>query len=247
METTSQAKTAIIIVIYNVDLFIVKQIECIKRFCKDEHQIIIIDNSTIPEVSEAIKYRIREIDCIYKKTQANSGDPSLSHSFAANFAYWKYKDSYSLVFFLDHDAFPIKDFSVKEILGDKVIAGMAQTKPSGKTYIWAGCLMLNNGVVEKELVDLSPNSEYGLDTGGNTYKIIDKYGLENCVFFNEHYHENVHFKIPHYNFYSIIHDGVFMHFIAGSNWQKTNENEHAERISTLMVCLGEEITKGNPI
>ena len=237
--------TAIIIVVYNTAEFIVRQLECVDRFCKDKYQIIIIDNSTIPEVSEVIQYRIRETGCVYEKTQANSGDPSLSHAFAANFSYWKFKDTYDYIFYLDHDAFPIMEFSVKEILGEKIIAGMAQTKSSGKTYIWAGCLMVNNANIDKDIVDLAPNVEFGLDTGGNTYKIIEHYGLEKCVFFNEHYYENIHFKVPRYNFYSIINDGMFLHFIAGSNWNKINSEEYQERMSTLMVCLGEEITKRN--
>lgn len=234
--------TAVIIVIFNVADLVVKQIECIRRFCKDDPDIIIIDNSTNKEVSEAIVYRIRDLNCIYEKTQAASGDPSLSHAFAANFAYGRYRDSYDYMFYLDHDAMPIKEFSMKEILGDKVMAGMAQTKPSGKTYIWPGCTFINNTIIDKNLIDFSPNIPFGLDTGGNLYKVFDHYGKDRFVFFNEHHHENIHFKKQHYNFYSIIHDGVFMHWINGSGWSTMlTKEENAERLSTLMVCLNEKI------
>lgn len=236
--------TALIIVIYNTADFITKQIETIRRFCKDDLDIIIIDNSTDKDVSEALRYRIRDFGCIYEKTQAASGDPSLSHAFAANFAYGRYRDSYEYMFYLDHDAFVIKDFSVKEILGDKVMAGMAQTKPSGKTYLWPGCLLLNNTIIDKNLVDFSPNIPFGLDTGGNLYKLFDQYGKDRIVFFNEYHHENIHFKRPYYNVYSIIGEDQFLHFIAGSNWQKLNDADHTERISTLMAILEEKLSNG---
>lgn len=237
--------TAIVIVCYNNADTIVRMHECIKQFCKDEYDIIIVDNSTKQEVTDAIVYRIRDLGCIYEKTNANSGDGSASHAFAANMAYWKYKDSYEYFMFLDFDNFPIAPFSVKELLGEKVIAGMGQTKPSGKTYMWAGCVCFNNNKVDKNLIDFSTNGEFGLDTGGNLYKVIESVGLEQCKFFNEHYSENIHFKKPRYNFYSIIHDGIFMHWVGSSNWIGLTEEEHQERMSTLMVCLGEEITKRN--
>lgn len=240
-------KTAIVIVVYNTAEYVVKQHETIKRFCKDDPDIIIIDNSDKPEVSEAILYRIRDLGCIYEKTNPASGNPSWGHSFAANFAYGKYRYLYSHMFFLDHDCFPIKEFSMIEILGDKVMAGMAQTRASeatsvsGKTYIWPGCLMINNEKVDPSLVDFSPNHEFNLDTGGNLYKVIEKYGLDQFVFFNEHYFENIHFKKVHYNMYAIIKDGLFMHFIGAGNWMKLPEEENIERLSGLMAILEERL------
>lgn len=234
-------KTALIIVVYNTAEFIVKQVETIRRFCKDAPDIIIIDNSNIPEVSEAILYRIRDLKCIYDKTNSSSGNPSLSHAFAANFAYFKYHKSYDVLFFIDHDLFPVKEFSILEILGNKLIAGMAQTKPSGKTYMWPGCFMISSNV-ESELVNFNPNSEYGLDTGGNLYILIEKYGKEYCVFFNEHYNENIHFKKIHYNVFSVIADGLFYHWVNGSGWSTSlTKEENLERLSGLMAILEERI------
>jgi len=233
-------KTAIIIVVYNTADFLVKQIECIRKFCADKPDIIIVDNSDFPDVTAALLYRLENKDCIYLKTNSASGNPSLSHAFAANLAYHKYYSDYDHLLFLDHDAFLIKELSIKEVLGTKVAVGMGQGRPSGKKYFWPGCLFLNSTLLGDN-VDFSPNGQYGLDTGGNLYKLIEQYAPENIGFLNEHYGENMHYTKLHHNVYSIIGDGMVMHFIAGSNWQKASEEDHNARISGLMVILNEKI------
>lgn len=234
-------KVAIVIIAYNNSDFIIKQAQCIRRFCKDDFDIIVIDNSSRNELAEAIRYHALNLKCIYIKTQASSRNGTESHAFACNFAYFKYKDQYRYFFFTDHDSFPIKKFSVKGILENKVMAGLGQSKPSGKTYFWAGCVMFDNSKVDSSLIDFSPSHELGLDTGGNLYKVIERYGEKKCVFFNEAYHQNPDFNKSFYNFYSSINNEMFMHFINGSNWANAISNE--ERINSLMNILEERIKK----
>ncbi len=229
-------KVGIIVVAYNNPDFIIPQTELFRKYCADAPEIIVIDNSTDLEASEAIKYHAGQLGVEYTKTNASSSGGSESHSFAANFAYMKYKDSYNYLFWADHDLFAVKAFSIPAILGDKVIAGLGQEK-SGKKYFWGGCVMLNNTIVDKSLVDFYPNMEYGMDTGGNLYRIIAKYGEENCVFFNEAYHQNPNFRKSFYNFYSMINNEMFFHCLNGSNWSGSNDDK--ERINSLLSILNE--------
>lgn len=233
--------TAIIVVAYNNSSFVMRQAELLRRFCKDDFDIIVIDNSSEKEFVDAVRYHATNLGCIYIKTESSSKNSTDSHAFACNFAYWKFKDSYKYFFFTDHDSFPVKDFSIKEILKDKIMAGLGQGNPSTKTYFWAGCVMFDNTKVEKELIDFSPNSEFALDTGGNLYKIIDKHEKELFTFFNEAYHQNPNFNKSFYNFYSTIKDETFMHFINGSNWAQSSDNQ--ERINSLLNILDEKITQ----
>ncbi len=228
---------AVIIVAYNNSSFIIKQFECLKRFCKDDFDIVVIDNSTDLESAKGVQYHATNLGCFYFKTEASSRDSTQSHAFACNFAYWKLKDTYKYFFFTDHDSFPVRDFSVKEILKDKAMAGLGQG--AKKTYFWAGCVMFDSSKIEQSLIDFSPNSEFGLDTGGNLYKMIEKCGKDLCIFFNEAYHQNPNFTKSFYNFYASIHDGLFMHFVNGSNWAKSNDNE--ERINSLLNILEEKL------
>lgn len=234
----SKNKVAIIIVTYNVASLINKQIELIRKYCKDEFDIVVVNNSDNSEVIDAIKYYTTQAGVAYIKTQSFQQGGSDSHVFACNTSYFKLRDSYDYFLYLDHDNFPIREFSIIDVLGDKIIAGLRQDK--SKTYFWPGCVMWNNRTIDKDLIDFSVSHELGLDTGGNLYRVIEKYGIDACAFFDEKYYENAGFRQPPYNFYATINDDMFMHFINASNWNPTDAN--IERVNSLINIL-EERTK----
>lgn len=235
----SEIDTGIVVVTYNNSALLKRQIELLKRFCKDRFEIVIVDNSTEEEEAQKILYYASEAETLYMKTNASSKNGSSSHAFAANLSYLKLKDSYEYLFYLDHDCFPVKEFSVKEILSEKYLfAGIGQGK--AKKYLWPGCFMFNNSKIQKELIDFSPNGEYRLDTGGNIYKCIDSYP-EAILYFNEVHEQNPEFNKSFYNFYSMINGEMFMHFINGSDWAKSKSNQ--ERINSLLNILQKKVEK----
>lgn len=222
--------TAIVIIAYNNPSLLVKQVECINKFCTDAYHIWVIDNSNIPEAIEGVRHHAERMGCKYMKTNATSKGGSESHAFAANISYLQIKDSYQFFLYLDHDCFPIRSFSIANTLADKVIAGIGQTK--SRTYFWPGCVMFR----QDEAIDFSTSNRLGLDTGGNLYKMIDKWGEDSCIFFNEEYHQNDQYNGDSmYSYYTTINDSMFMHFIAGSNWQGLKDNE--ERVNSLINIL----------
>ena len=231
-------KVGIIIITYNIsaEVFLL-QIAALKKFCKDDFVIHVIDNSDDKEGAEHIRYHSSVLGIDYTKTFAGSKGSSDSHAFAANFAYQKFKDGYSYFIFLDHDCIPVKEFSVvEELSGGHVAGGIGQNK--SKKYPWVGCLYINNAAIDNDLVDFSPNAEHGLDTGGNLYKILEKYGAETFLDFNESYHQNPDFISKDYGYYAMIKDETFCHFINGSNWN-TKEG-HQRRISSLVNIIKEK-------
>ena len=231
-------KVGIVIITYNIsaEVFLL-QIAAIKKFCKDDFVIHVIDNSDDKEIAEHIRYHSSVHGIDYTKTFSGSKGSSDSHAFAANFAYQKFKDSYPYFIFLDHDCIPVKEFSVVEALdGGHVAGGIGQNK--SKKYPWVGCLYINNAAIDNDLVDFSPNAEHGLDTGGNLYKILEKYGAETFLDFNEAYHENPYFKDKNYGFYSMIKEDTFIHFVNGSGWNPISNNK--ERLSSLVNIVKEK-------
>lgn len=166
-EETQQKKVGIVIICYNIpsEVFLL-QVAALKKFCKDDFEIIIIDNSSDSECAEHIRYHASHLGISYTKTFAGGKGSSDSHSWAANFAYQKIKDLYDMILFLDHDCLPVADFSVADTLsGGHVAAGVGQEK--SKTYFWPGLFMLSNNAIDKNIVDFSPRE--GLDTGGGGY------------------------------------------------------------------------------
>lgn len=227
-------QSAITTVTYNNPDFLVRQIECIRKFCKDDYDIVVIDNSTDKTAIDGIEHHAGEAKCRYIKTYATSHGGSDSHAFACNVGYDKIKNDYDFLFFTDHDSFAVKSFSIPEVLNGHIAGGLGQQK--SKTYLWAGCVMFNNKDIDKSLVDFSCNHEIGLDTGGNLYKVCEKYP---CLYFDEVYVQNDEFN-GRYNYYSMINDSMFMHFVNGSNWAGAEKN--VERINSLFNILSKKIT-----
>ncbi len=220
--------TAILIIFYNNFEFLIRQHEHLKLFCKDEYELIVVDNSSDEVQSEAIRWHAENLGLEYVRTKAASVNGSQSHAYAANFVYWRYKDKYDILFFCDHDCIPVKPFSPSEILKDKLMAGLGQIR-EGKKYYWPGCFMFKTSVpVDWQMIP-------GFDTGGATYKAIELVGEDCCIFFDEAYVQNPCFNKSQYDFYSLIHNGTFMHFINGSNW--ANSADNAERLNSLFNIL----------
>lgn len=228
----------IVIITYNLssEIFIL-QVQAIRKFCKDDFIIEVVDNSSDLEKAKDIKYHAEQLGVGYVKTFASSNNSSDSHSFAANFSHQKFKDQYEFLLYIDHDVIPVKEFSVVEILnGGHFAAGIGQG--AKKKYIWPGMFMVSLERINRDLVDFSPNSEFNLDTGGNLYKIIEQYGQENVIFFNESYHQNPYFNGSKYSHFSMINDGMFMHFVNSSEWCPVPNNQ--ERISALINVAKEK-------
>jgi len=232
-------KVGIVIIVYNISSEImILQIEAIRKFCKDDFTIEIIDNSTDIQVSTDIRYHCERLGVNYKKTFAISLNGSQSHSFAANLSYQKLKDQFDIFLYLDHDCIPVLPFSVVEILGEeKVMAGIGQHEVN--TFMWPGCVAWRNDKVDNELIDFSPCHELRQDTGSGLRKVIEKYGKENCIFFDEAYHQNPDFVDNRYGYYSMINGGVFCHCVNGSNWAASDR--HEERINSFANIIREKI------
>lgn len=232
-------KTGIVIVVYNTAKFISKQAECIKRYCKDEDGTIeVFDNSNRNDIAESIAYFCTQNGLKYTKVYSAESSGSKSNAFACNLAYLRLREEYDFFLFLDHDTFPIREFSVRETLNGKAMAGLGQTK--SRVYFQQTSLMWNNRVIDHNLIDFSVSNELGLDTGGMLYRVIEQYGNDAMIFFNEKYYQNPYFREGMYNFYATVNDDMFMHFINGSGWNPVPNNE--ERLNSLLNILNERIS-----
>lgn len=233
-------RTAIIIVAFNNADLIIKQAQCISKFYKSEYDIFIIDNSTIPESIAAVRYHAHNSGCCYIKHDNNSASPSISHANACNFGCnGVNKNMYRYILLLDHDNFMVKPMHVSEVLGDKIMAGMLQTR-NGINYFWPGCLMWDLSKIGSTAIDFSTDPVKGLDTGGAIHKLIlDNGGLQNFVCLNEVHVKNKLFCKSFYDFYSSINEGMFMHFLNASNWANAEANQ--ERLNTLYMILDGKI------
>lgn len=262
-------KIAFLTIAFNVPEFIEHQTRCIKRFCKDkQYDILIVDNSNIETCRKNIQQQCESLDVKYFKIESNIVKPkkldsSGDHAFALRYGFNKFKDDYDYVFFLDHDIFPIKDFSVAEFLklnteNKLIAAGLPQG--SNKTFFWAGCFLLNMRGCDLNLIgNFSPIHALGLDTNGDSHKLLEVYEKDRFCFFNEQFIINNRFldiisnkqdevrqngggevNDP-YKEYQLIANGTFLHFRGGSNYVSCIL--YGERMGSLFNVLNEKINK----
>lgn len=232
-----------------------KLVQLVDRYCTDKTNEILIDfilyDNATTEYSETIskycevmyftqhsnKLNLRVMN---KKTYSSPvqgldvNNPSISHALALNDIYQTLcaspESEYLSILFLDHDCFPIKPFSIHEMLSGVILAGVAQMK--SKLYPWAGCLAIDLVTINlcglTNSIDFMVNEELGLDTGGELYKLIEEFeNLDSFNFMSEKPESD----------YNII-DNTFMHFVNGSNWK--NQQDHEQRLAELFNILNQK-------
>lgn len=232
----------IVIITFNTPSFFTKQIELIQRFCTDDYEIIIVDNSDDKEKYDSIKYHAKRLGCKFRKVSSADGDASHSHSFAANFAYSDNRNYYKYLSFWDHDLFPTKPFSLREMIGDAHIMGLEQIRMKVK-YLWPGFLTMTTDIeiIDPNKVDFTPRKIDGVmtDTGGGMAPMLKNIADANKVLLPEIHKHNTTFKGKD-NFYAEI-AGHFVHFINGSNWKRAKKQQ--ERINSLLNILETRINE----
>jgi glycosyltransferase involved in cell wall biosynthesis len=237
--------TAIIVIAHNNAPFILHQIHMISTLCVDDFDIVIVDNSS--ENNHDVKSLIHGVDPLLTKrivyqcfpidphgySGIDTKNPSINHALACQAAWEHNKGDYSFVLFLDHDNFPIKKFSVKEMLSGFLMAGIIQGNQ--KKYLWMGCLAMNAICLKIHPVSFMVDSEYGLDTGGKLYTVIERLGLDRVRSFDQEYTNAKYADGSSAIQSDFIYNKTFFHFVNGSNWAKDEFKRHLHRLEHLIA------------
>jgi len=234
----NNTRSAIIIIAFNDARLIQTQVSLIRKFCTDSNtDIIIFDNSSIINLSKEIENSLLPgEDLIYHRFNGLHFNPSESHAYACNKAYLEYSKKYGSILFLDHDCFPVKEFSVKALIYEYIVSGIPQLK--AKKYFWAGYVAFDVNSMFGFLPNFSVSREYGLDSGGMLFEVIERFGDKRCRFVDEVKVLNADFENNSYPEYAMIDNGTFMHFINASGWNDVVGNK--ERIESLYKILSDK-------
>lgn len=229
---------AIIIVNYNQGDLLNKQLHLIKKFCPEPDRYV-INNGSHPSEAEKIIYWANRHGAHVVNADCKDSDPSVAHGFGCNLGYQLYNGEYDILFFLDHDMFMLKPFSLDHVMNGHAIGGLAQVR-RGLKYYWPGLVILNLKYLDRKKIDFYPCEVKGvrLDTGGGLYHAIHMISEERQLDFAEKYVQTPHFKNKNYDNYSMLGDDQFMHFRNASNWAGIEGNEG--RINGLKQILDEK-------
>lgn len=209
-------RIGIITVTFNVAYFIQRQIDSFGKYTKGE--LIVVDNSDNLDASNNVRQICKGNGVKFIKTLFNEKDSSKSHGYACNCGLAYFKEDYDVLFFVDHDLFPVKEVDLEALIEGYKVVGVPQFK-DGNVYFWPGCVMMRTDLD----VDFMPRP--GLDTGAGFVDIVNSTPQEEIGFMDEVNTEE----------FSRIYDGSFIHFRNGSNWKK--DPKHDLRVSKLIQLL----------
>ena len=232
-EEQKRCEMLLLTVAFNNERLIKKQIEQIKSMIKDtDYQHVVVDNSLNKKKRGAIKavckqYGIEYIQIPYLITLLFHYQIAVSHGAALNWLYYHYlREKRPMRFsLLDHDIFPVRDFNMTRILGQRDFYGVSRIK-EGEWYLWPGFCIYNFDTFPTE-PDFLPRytKKNFLDTGGGNYrKFYCKYSLKDVAFPEvrtiriKNSKELVRRCDIYHSDYVQIVDDAWLHLINGSNY-----------------------------
>lgn len=234
-----QKELHVITVAYNHVRLIEKQIEMVKQHVKDKDYLhVIIDNSPNRKVRHQIKEICEKeqvgyvsipiyIDKLICHRIFGNG---VSHGAALNWMFYHFLKHWKPVRFalIDHDVFPMEDYSFIETLSERDFYGVERIMKGG-WYLWPGWSIFRYDAISCCHPNYLPyySKESYLDSGGGNYpRFYSRYDLRNIEFAPVVTKRIRHSKgLTAYN--DIYHgdcvqliDYKWLHFINGSNCAK---------------------------
>lgn len=229
----------VITVAYNHVRLIEKQIELVKRHVTDKNYLyVVVDNSPKRKTRQQIKNICKReqvgyvpiplyIDKLICHKLFGNG---VSHGAALNWMFYNFLKQRKPAKFalIDHDVFPMEDYSFLEKLGERDFYGVERIRKSG-WYLWPGWCVFRFDAIN----DCCPNflpyflKDTYLDSGGGNFpRFFGRYDLKNIDFTPVVTKRIRHSKeLTSYN--DIYHgdcvqliDNNWLHFINGSNCAK---------------------------
>ena len=238
--TTSDGTELLVITIaYNHIRLIEKQIELVKLHVKDKNYIhVVVDNSPnykarkqIKKICEREKVEYVPIPIIIDKLICHRlFGYGLSHGAALNWLFYHYLKQQKPIRFalIDHDVFPMEDYSFIDRLGDRDFYGVERNRESG-WYLWPGWCIFRFDAIN----DCHPNflpyflKETFLDAGGGNFpRFYGRYDL-NTIDFPPVVTKRIKHSKELSSYNDIYHgdcvqliDHKWLHLINGSNYAK---------------------------
>lgn len=245
-DSTNMANDLYLITIaFNHVGLIERQIKLVKKYVKDvSFKHVIVDNSPDKGVRRDIQRTCERENVEYigvpmyinKLMSCKLFGYGLSHGAALNWTFYhflKQRNPQYLVL-LDHDVFPLKEYSFYEKLGKRVFYGVERNMGAG-WYLWPGWSVFRFEVMRGKKLDFLPifMGDTYLDAGGGNYKqLYCHYNINDIIFpvvktkrVRKTKGLNTYVDIYHGDCIQYIDDS-WMHIINGSNYAKISGKDN---------------------
>lgn len=235
----------LIVVAFNEPQLVEWQLAAIQQHFSDSHVLVIADNSTDASAPEKLQLIAKRYGAVYVSLPRTSPkSPSDSHGLALNWVHRNLLPSArsTYVAFLDHDIFPIRTASYRDLMQYNATYG--RIRRHGKySYYWPGFFLFRTDFFVNG-ADFRPHPQYG-DTGAANWPRYYSDGaqdrLKACEFRNvdlevlkgSRIDENLD---PIGRYFELI-DEKWVHPTNGSNWRGEKDFGVFERRQDLEIVL----------
>lgn len=197
--TTLSANDKVLIFTYSYNRadFIEIQHRTFEKFLKDDYEFVVFNDAKDPVCFNEIHQTCSRlgIPCLDMPQHLHLNQaPSHRNAAIVNYSLKKLGFAYDgIVVLLDSDMFLVKDFSVREYLGENPLSGLYQMRSKGDyiiDYLWVGIVFLDmSQLPNKEILDFSPGTIQGtgVDTGGYTHHYLSQHRDLPIKFMNMQY------------------------------------------------------------
>lgn len=223
----------IVVVAFNNADIIRYQYELIRKNIQDNYSYIVADNSTEPSVRAAIEQFCRGHEISYismPKDYLNYIGTSYSHAAVLNYLCRRVlsKRQPAITAFIDHDLFPIAQYSIAHHLVTQNVYGVLRERGAA-WYIWPGMAFFRTESISPASLDFMPTQSDDaiyMDTGGsiwhNYYRTLERNELlfpiveQVAIREGDDYHGDMVQYIDHH---------AWLHTINGSCWKRVADGK----------------------
>ena len=211
--------------------FLEFQYYTLNKFCENEFQFCVIDDSSDINLSfEFQRFCLENEISYYKKPSNNFLNPADA---CADAIQWTYENIIQkvypnyLIFYIDSDMFLIDSFNFDEKLNNEFLGGVKQIRDH-IVYPWNGLMFLNMEKINKLDPDLNfrNTSIDGVltDVGGGIHYYLKKHNIQFYSFDTVYpkFFDNINlhkFQLTKGFNFELHYKKKFLHFRAGTNWQ----------------------------
>lgn len=240
------------------------QFKQFKKFCTDDHDFVLLNDAYDPAIEARINTlaAANAIRCVRVPQDIHpQNNPSEALGQTLNWIVRSLAPRDRMIMMVHTDVFPINYVSIGGILANHAVAGTLESKILNDrrvNYIYPALTIIDMARVDPNELDFG--LQVGLDTGGNTYRFVDKYP-ERVKFLPHHQAYNVARTLnPGDPFCQYLNADVaicrqyeinagwiaegFYHYLAGSRWNASSAapmQGHEKRMKLFMGLFGEPV------
>ncbi|MHB1568007.1 MAG: glycosyltransferase family A protein, partial [Solirubrobacteraceae bacterium] len=217
-----------------------EQVRAFRRNLVQPHEIVVINNGQGRLAWRIGLTALRLGVRAHRVQQPNHTTANYSHARAIEFAWERFVSrdrDVSLI--VDHDCFPYRRFSPRELLAGAAMAGVAQLRESddGRRvhYLAPSLLVLDLPKLPRpESVSFWPDRVDGItcDVGGHLWEYWRRRPGLRVRHLDQGYIEVGDARLLMETF-----GGTFIHYLGGSNWNSQPEADHAAKTEWMVATL----------